>query len=375
MGGGSGGHITPLIAVAKQLKLKNPDLTVHVITERKGRFAHIFDGSGDIDHVHTIFAGKLRRYHGESWLVRIFDIKRNLLNLRDLLYLLIGFFQSLGLLLRHKPNVIFVKGGFVGVPVGFGAKFLRVPYMTHDSDATAGLTNKLIAGGAKLNAVGMPGGKYGYDEEKTVFVGVPVDSDYKNSDKKSARKHLNIDEGSIVLLVTGGSNGAQRLDKAFFAVAKQLLKQFPNLLIIHQVGKNNEHLYGAFPAELKARVRCETFLKPMVHYVDSADLIVARAGATAMSEFAALKKACIFVPNPDLTGGHQLDNAKIIEQAKAAVIVDETEALKKPDILERQIEKLLNSVSSRKDLGSKLNNLLPDNASDMIADLLNREVK
>ena len=82
-GGGTGGHITPLLAVAHELKQKKPDIHIVYIGEINGKYSHMLDGNSDIDETHSVYAGKFRRYHGESWLDRILDIKTNLLNIRD----------------------------------------------------------------------------------------------------------------------------------------------------------------------------------------------------------------------------------------------------------------------------------------------------
>lgn len=375
MGGGSGGHITPLLAIAKRLKSINPSVNVEIISERGGKFSHLIDSAGPIDASNQIFAGKLRRYHNESWVVRLIDVKRNLLNLRDLFYLGVGFFQSLWLIYRKRPEVILIKGGYVGVPVGFAAKLLKVKYITHDSDANAGLTNRLIAKDATFNLVGMPGGTYGYKEEKTILVGVPVDQDFLDTNKNNKQKllsKLGLPKESRVILVTGGSNGAQRLDKAFIGIVQNLLERYSDLYVIHQIGLGNEQIYDTLPANFRHRVIVSKFLKPLSDYSAIADIIVARAGATAVTEFASQNKACILIPNPDLTGGHQLKNAQILKKAKAAVVIQEDIALGKPEEFCGAVCELLDNQDKRRSLGSNLNRLLPLDATNRIADLLSK---
>ncbi len=376
VGGGSGGHITPLLAVAKNLKGKEPSLKVAIVSERGGRFSSLIDQEKELfSRRRKIFAGKLRRYHGESWSARLFDVKTNLLNIRDLFLLGFGFFESLGFLIFNRPKIIFIKGGFVGVPIGFAAAILRIPYITHDSDALAGLTNRLIGSRAILHAVGMPPEFYDYPKDKMVFVGVPIGEDFtpvSEKEKQQSVKDLGLENDGQVLLITGGSNGAQRLDEAFRRIVSELIDTHPNLSIIHQVGKDNEDIYDDFPSEIKKKIRVETFLKPLSRYSTAADVIVARSGATAIAEFAAQAKACVIVPSPYLTGGHQLYNAQVLERNKAAIIVDEGSDANE---LLHAISRFLDHKSDRERFGANLHKLIPSDATERLSDVLLAQLK
>ena len=333
----------------------------------------MFDGSQDIDQIKFISAGKLRRFHGESWRTRISDVRRNLLNLRDSLRLLTGCAQSFWLLLRHRPQVIFIKGGYVGVPVGLCAWLLRIPYITHDSDALAGLSNRLIGRGARLHAVGMSKDAYNnYPAGKTIFTGVPVGEDFhtmKPVQNAQAKAKLGIPPAARVVLITGGSNGAQRLNMAMRPVVQNLLDRYSDLWIIHQFGSGNEGLYQDFlPSELR-RVKAEPFLKPMSGYSAAADLIVTRAGATTLAEFAAQYKACVVVPNPYLTGGHQSQNAKALAAAGAAAIVREKDMRDTASVAEL-LGNLLDKPGARLRMGASLHRAMPPNAAEKLAVLI-----
>ena len=376
VGGGSGGHITPLLAVAKKLKQKDASLQLTIVSERGGKFSHLIDQDKKLfSNVEKIFAGKLRRYHGESWTSRLFDFKTNLLNIRDLFLLFLGFFESFGMLALHRPDVIFIKGGFVGVPIGLAAGILRIPYITHDSDALAGLTNRLIGSHATLHAVGMPPEFYNYPKSKMIFVGVPVGADFApitDTQKLAAMQQLGLGKDDQVLLITGGSNGAQRLDDAFRLIVSELIDSHPKLSIIHQVGQGNEDIYQDFPSEIKQKIRVETFLKPLSRYSAAADVIVARGGATAIAEFAAQKKACVIIPNPYLTGGHQLHNARVLENNKAAIIVDEGSDSSE---LLHAINRLIDSKRDQEEFGANLHKLIPSDATERLSEVLLEQLK
>jgi UDP-N-acetylglucosamine--N-acetylmuramyl-(pentapeptide) pyrophosphoryl-undecaprenol N-acetylglucosamine transferase len=373
VGGGSGGHIAPLLAVAKYLKTHRPELRIVAVTERGGRFSQMFENQPMIDEVRFVNAGKLRRYYGESWTTRLFDVRRNLLNIRDLCRLSLGLLQSLWLLGRLKPDLVFIKGGYVGVPVGFAARFRGVPYITHDSDALPGLANRLIAGHARLNAVGMPEEFYSYPKAKMVRVGIPTDPDAHPLSKEERQAILlaeKLPTDARVLLITGGSNGAQRVDEAIHTILQDLLQNNLKLRVIHLVGQGNEQLYDDYEADLQSRIRVARFLQPLSRYSGVADVIVTRAGASTLAEFAAQAKPCIVIPNPLLTGGHQTKNAAVLEKSHAAIIVSEQVVKDNVQVLQAHITALLDDQAQRHELGEALHKLIPNEGTTVLGDLL-----
>lgn len=378
VGGGSGGHITPLIAIASEIKKRQKDLEVAVISERLGIFNHLFEGARDIDDLYLINAGKFRRYYGRSFFRHFFDAKTFLLNVRDLFRFIFGVIESFWLLVRIRPNIIFVKGGYVGVPVGLVARLLRIPYITHDSDAKPGLTNRLIGRKAAFNAVGMLSANYKYKKEKTIYVGVPIGDDFtdKHSEiRAKKRKELDLTQHDFLLLITGGSNGARRMDKLAHSVLKNLLDKNSRLHIVHQVGKENEDIYLDYPSHLHSRIRIASFLKPLSSFVAASDAVISRAGATAISEIGAMGKPLIIIPNPYLSGGHQLKNAELFSKDNSAIVVDEHLALDNPRILRTEVQKLIDDPSLRSRLSEKLHKKTKKNASSKIAELLINNAK
>ena len=161
-GGGSGGHITPLLAVAYEFRTRNPGTTLVYIGEKNGKFSYIAENSNLFDELYFVSAGKLRRYHGESLLTRLFDVKTNILNIRDVFRLLAGLVQSYFLFRKIQPDALLLKGGYVGVPVASAGRLHHVPYITHDSDALPGLSNRLAARWARYHATAMPAKYYSY---------------------------------------------------------------------------------------------------------------------------------------------------------------------------------------------------------------------
>lgn len=370
-GGGTGGHITPLLAVAHELKKQQPSCHIVYIGERNGKYAHLTDNNSDIDEVRTVFAGKFRRYHGESWLKRLLDVRTNLLNARDFLFFVIGTLQSLVLVRRLKPDMILLKGGFVGVPVGLAAAFWRLPFITHDSDALPGLANRITGRWARLHATGMPAEYYGYKQSQVRHVGVLVGADYQpvNDQGQAAFKsELGIPEASPLLLITGGSGGAARINKTVRSILPELLERYPDIRVVHQVGVGKGSIYKGFSHE---RLQVHELLKPMHVYTGAADAVVTRAGANTMAELGVQGKACVVIPNPLLTGGHQLKNAHFLTEHEAALIIDERGLSQDSSLLLKAISMLLEDQGLRHKLGNNLQALtIPDAASRLAKILL-----
>ena len=373
VGGGSGGHITPLLSIAKQLRLVQSDVVISVVSEKKGKcWPMIRANNAHFNTIYTISAGKYRRYHGQSVAKSILDVKTNLLNIRDFFKFLVGLAQSVKLLIMEKPDVIFIKGGFVGVPVGLAANMFDIPYITHDSDALAGLANRIIGKGAKINTVGMPAENYNYAKEKTDFVGVPIDDTFRpvsKSQQLKAKKQLGFSNSDNILLVTGGSNGAQRLDVSVRSIAQKLLENNQHLRIVHQIGAGNQHLYDDLPDGLKNKVEVKSFINNLSTYSAASDVIITRGGATAITEYATQKKPCLIVPSPFLSGGHQLINVKALEKADAAVVANEEDAAQTASFY-KVVSSLLNDKNQQKRIADNLHRLIPSDATAKICKLL-----
>lgn len=309
---------------------------------------------------------------------QLLDVKTMALNVRDAFRVLWGLGQSKRLLKRLKPNCVFIKGGFVGVPVGIAAAKLHIPYITHDSDAIPGLANRLIAKKAAVHAVALPAEVYKYPREKTVTVGVPVARNFQLVDAQAVsdfRADTGLSQYQQVLFVTGGGLGAERLNKAFARILPDLLKAYSGLAVVQTVGRANEQRviaeYGQLLTveELK-RVFVKGYTSDLYKYSGAADIVIARAGATNLAELEVQGKACIIVPNPNLTGGHQLKNAQFLAEKDAIILI--TEEVLQADVshLRDSIIALLENPMKRAALGVTLHSYARDDAAQRLAVLL-----
>ncbi len=373
-GGGSGGHITPVLAVAAALKQISPKIRVVFVGQSGDGLADIPAQDPNIDAVFRVRAGKYRRYHGLSWQQRL-DLKTFILNLRDLGYIATGLVQSWVLIGRLQPAIIFTRGGYVSVPVALAGKLRGVPYITHDSDSTPSLANRIIARWARLHAVALPEEVYPYPRRKTITVGVPISKQYSlvtETEQHHCRAAVGLPELGRVLLVTGGGNGAHNLNQVVLANAPTLLKKYVNLSIVHIAGRALESsLSTAYDRLLtpqqRGRVHVKGFIGDLHLYSAAADVIIARGGATNLAEFAAQAKACIIVPSPQLIWN--IKNAETLAARNAIMLLTEEQA-EQEGRLGKLIVDLLDDPNRRKSLGHQLRSLARTDAAEHLARIL-----
>ncbi len=381
-GGGSGGHITPILAVASELKRLNPKLKVIYIGQKGDALGDVPAQHPAIDEVHAVRAGKWRRYHGEG-LKQLLDVPTLLKNIRDGFYVLLGIWQSWRLLGLLRPQAVFIKGGFVGVPVGLAAALRHIPYVTHDSDAIPGLANRIIARWASLHTVALPKEVYKYPLNKTVTLGIPLAGEFTPVTpgmQKKYRSDLKLPGRGRLLFIIGGGLGAQRVNYAVAEVVPHLLREFSDLQVVHGVGRANEaQMQKLYEVELssaeQSRVQVKGFISDVYRYSGAADVIITRAGATNLAEFAVQGKACIVVPNPILTGGHQLKNAKYLEAKQAALIVTEPDLEANPNVLAAKVSQLMKDEKLRAKLGAQFSHFAQPQSAKKLATLLLEQAK
>jgi UDP-N-acetylglucosamine--N-acetylmuramyl-(pentapeptide) pyrophosphoryl-undecaprenol N-acetylglucosamine transferase len=218
-------------------------------------------------------------------------------------------------------------------------------------------------------ATGSPVENYNYPKGRTHYVGIPVSSMFRPVNVKEQQKLKAIcglhDTKKPLVVVTGGGLGARNVNRAIVAIAPKLLEK---AAIIHITGD-----LGYKETLERAPENVDYIIKPfmssgMAPLFGAADIVVSRAGATTIQELAAMGKPVVLVPNPLLTGGHQLKNAEVYDEAGAAVIVDEDKLVVNPLVLQKVIEKLLDDDKRRIELGNNLHKFArPEAAVDTAA--------
>lgn len=327
--------------------------------------------------VSTILAGKLRRYHHLKWWQHIIDLTVLLPNLRDMIMVAAGFLQAFTKLLLWRPDVVFTKGGYVCLPVGWAAHLLRIPLVVHDSDAHPGLTNRLLARYATFIATGAPLEYYSYPKAKSQFVGIPISDQFyprTAAQKRATKQALGFDPELHLVVVTGGGLGAKRINDAVAHDIDNLTTK-QSILLISGAAQFDELKKRL--GEKRQNFILKSFVSEgMADIIGAADVVVARAGASTLLELAAAHTSTILVPNARLTGGHQLKNAKVYDDAQAVVVVDEEKFGSQPDLLRREIESILNDDNKRSTLANNIGKFArPDAAKDVTAMIINAAKK
>ncbi len=323
---------------------------------------------GEDIEVSAISSGKLRRYnHLTFW--QHFTVPSVLWgNLVDFFKNIWGVIQSLFKLIFWRPDVIFCKGGFVCVPIGLAAWLLRIPIVTHDSDAHPGLANRILAKFARAIATGAPLEFYNYPPETSTYVGVPVRNEFRQyslEKRTEFKRELGFKSNKPLVLITGGGLGAARLNNAAAYEAPKLVRS-AQIVLVSGVSNYTELNSKITKHNLKDFYLYDFISKDMWKYLAAADLVVARAGATSNLELAALAKPTILVPNVRLTGGHQVKNAMVYADKQAVELVDDDKLEDNPELLSDKILELLQDESKMTNLSRKFAKFAnPKSASEM----------
>jgi UDP-N-acetylglucosamine--N-acetylmuramyl-(pentapeptide) pyrophosphoryl-undecaprenol N-acetylglucosamine transferase len=369
-GGGSGGHITPLLSLARELKTQAPDWQLVYIGSKGDKFDSFQQSAHDFDFTAFIKAGKFRRYHTLKFAGGIFYPDIFIKNLIDSFRFPGNVFAAYKILRKFRPSAVFSKGGFVALPVGIAAHWLKIPLVTHDSDMVPGLTNRILGRWATAQATGMPPELFDYPKAKLHYVGIPLDERVKKVTPGAQRKvkqALGFDTDSQVLLVAGGSAGSIQLNEVMTSIAEELLSNNLALRLIHLSGIEHEasvkEAYHRLPKGDQKRVLVAGYSQDFYDLVAAADLIITRAGATTLAQLAAAGKACILVPGSHLAGGHQIKNAEWLMANDAAAIAPDNV---QPDEMLALINGLLANDHRRFELSRNLYaTAKPDAAKDL----------
>jgi UDP-N-acetylglucosamine--N-acetylmuramyl-(pentapeptide) pyrophosphoryl-undecaprenol N-acetylglucosamine transferase len=379
VGGGSGGHVTPVVAVLRELKARDSSTEIRFWCDRKfeKQARSIIDHFDATIPVQTIYAGKLRRYNNlPLWRQLLRPVSIVLPNLRDFLLVGLGFIQSLTKLVFWRPDAVFTKGGFVCLPVGLAAHLLKIPLVIHDSDAHPGLTNRILARWAQAIATGAPLEYYPYPRSKTQYVGIPIAPEFhvfSPEERREAKRSLGVDETRPLVVVTGGGLGAQRINNATVAVLDELLA-VTSVILISGVGQYEE-LRNKTPNNDR-RFQLHAFVSDgMARMLGAADVVITRAGATTILELAALAAPTILVPNAFLTGGHQLKNAAVYADKQAVELILEDDMLADPQYLTRSVSSLLYDEARRRALSVAIHEFARPAAAKTMAEMIIGAVK
>lgn len=313
-GGGSAGHVTPNLALIK--KFQENGWQINYIGSRNGIEKKLI-GEVKIPYF-AIATGKLRRYF--CW--------RNFI---DPFKIIFGIIQSLYLIHELKPNVVFSKGGFVAFPVVVAAWLNRIPVIVHESDFTVGLANKLCFPFAKKVCLTFAEtAKFVKSKNKLVVTGTPIRTEFFSGDAERGRKFCGFDAAKKIILVYGGSLGADLINQT---IRKLLPKILDDYQVAHVCGENKvDHNYY-YQGYRQFGYLNQEFPDLMA----AADFVIARAGANTVYELLALRKPHILIPlGTKSSRGDQIWNAKYCETQGFSQVIFESDLT--PELLLTKIQ-------------------------------------
>ncbi len=342
-GGGTGGHIFPAIAIANEIKFREPQAVIE------------FVGANDRMEMEKVPAAGYK-IHG-IWIAG-FQRSLSLKNLSFPFKVIKSLVSCHQILKNFKPDVVIGTGGFASGPLLKVACWLKIPTVIQEQNSYAGVTNKLL--GKKVNTIclGFENAKAYFQKEKCVVTGNPVRQSILNLPaKRDSLNYLKFDPSKKTILVIGGSLGARTINQAIDGLIEKFNSQ--NIQLIWQTGKNfeaiNKPQFG-FVSQ---------FIENMETVYAAADIIISRAGAIAITELCIVGKPVILVPSPNVAEDHQTKNAMALVDVNAALLVKDKDA--KTDLW-LAIETLLKDEALAEELGKNIKSLEKPEATKAIVE-------
>jgi len=343
VGGGTGGSITPLLAVQAEIKKENPETQFFFIGPRTDDLAKNLAEKFGIPY-QSIHAGKLRRY---------FDIK----NLASPFLVMLGFLESLKIIWQFKPDVVISAGSFAAVPVGMAGWVFRIPLFIHQQDVIPSLTNLILSPFAHKITVALPSSLADFSSKKTILTGNPVRKDIFDASLDKSRDFFSLKQDMPVILVLGGGKGAFLINRLIYSLIPRLASFCQ---IIHLTGKNKSQSLG-----YENYHQFEFLTSEIAFAYRAADIVVCRAGMGTLSEISVLGKPAIVLP---IANSHQEANAQYFLRKKAIRALFGPEQNKKK--LLEEIKLLIKNPYLRQQLSQNIKKIIHPDAASKIAKLI-----
>jgi UDP-N-acetylglucosamine--N-acetylmuramyl-(pentapeptide) pyrophosphoryl-undecaprenol N-acetylglucosamine transferase len=352
-GGGTGGSVTPLLAVAAELLKEQTDLHLVFVGAKHGPEKELVANfkEGEIKFI-SIPSGKWRRY-------------LSLHNFLDVFKIMAAFFKSLSVLHKEKPLMVMSAGSFVSVPLVWAAACRRIPILIHQQDIRPGLANKLMAPFARVISVTFEKSLTDYGP-RAALTGNPLkDISRHQANVIATRKQYGFRIDKPLVLVVGGGTGA-------VAINNLIKDALPSLLPVCQIAHLTGH--GKKPVEISANEEYKVFefldQGEVLALMATSDVVLSRSGLGVLTELSALAKPAILIPIPR---SHQEDNAAIFRERAAAIVLSQTDLDAKK--LSLEIEKVLADAKLRGSLSHNIQKIIKREAAQNIAALIWEMIK
>jgi UDP-N-acetylglucosamine--N-acetylmuramyl-(pentapeptide) pyrophosphoryl-undecaprenol N-acetylglucosamine transferase len=348
-----GGHLTPALAVLKELKDQGYGDIIWIGTKySQTRNTNVSLEYQVVQKTNTPF---ITLKAGKLW--RKYTLKTLLPALQNFILIPYGFIKSFQILIKHKPAVVVSFGGHLALPMVFVAKIIGIKSITHEQTVVLGLTNKIISKYADTICVSWENSLKFFPKEKTVFTGLPIREELLP--KAHEINYFNND--LPILLVMGGNQGSNTINWRLSKILPDLLK---TINVIHLTG--NSTLTHDYRRAIETKsdleptianryiVKENAYFEEYANYLNTSDIVLSRAGANAISEFLLHGKLTVLIPIPWASNNEQLKNAKMLEETGLGLVIEQYDEMPPVEIY-NGIKKVLEAYTKNEDLfGNKL---------------------
>lgn len=313
---GTGGHINPGIAIAKEIMSREKDSDIVFVGSETGLENKLIPNAGF--KIRTIRAG---RFHRKITFQNVINMRKAYLGIRD----------AKKLIKEFKPDVVIGTGGFICVPVMKAAKQLKVPYVIHESNAFPGLSVKVLAKDASKVLIGFEDARLRLGKKQNiVYTGTPAKFNINsilNLDKTKCKEELKLGksiENKKIIFVTGGSQGAKKFNEVVIDMVRKYKSDKFFVVVATGLKNYDETLKSIEGQNLKKYIRIVDYVYDMDKMYKASDLLIVRAGALTVTELSIVRRPSILIPLPYAAENHQLYNAKALEDLGAGIVIEES---------------------------------------------------
>lgn len=364
-GGGTAGHVNPALAIAQIIQKNDSSSEIEFIGTKRGLEGRLVPKAGYPFHK-----------------IEVEGLKRSLSpkNITVLYKAWASYRACKKLLKAYQPDAVIGTGGYVSWPVCRAAAALKIPTFLHESNAEPGFAVKMLKNAADVIWVNFDDTRRYLEGSKAeiVQVGMPISSGFGDMSAEEARKTVD-PEGKFrrIILSFGGSLGAKKLNDAMLGFMSGYMKAHPDVLLIHSAGaRNYADMKEAF--DQAGLADCENiclseYIYDMPVRMLAADLVICRSGASTLSELAAINKASILIPSPNVTNNQQYKNAKLLADKGAALLIED--AALTAELLTEEADILLSDPSALKKMQVAAGQFAVKDTEEKIMQTLKRLVK
>jgi len=351
-GGGTGGHIFPALAIAKEIERRYPESML------------LFVGASDRMEMEKIPAAG---YSVKGLWISGFQRSLSFKNLLFPVKLIFSVLRSFFIVLRFKPNVVIGTGGYASGPVLWVASLLKIPTLIQEQNSYPGVTNKILSSKVNQICVAYSGLERFFPKEKIQLTGNPIRAEIEFGvyDRSEVLSAYGLVKDKPVVLVIGGSLGSKRINETILENISWFKEN--EVQLVWQTGMLYYDRCKSAQTDLGKSGKVQAFITEMGPALAAADVVISRAGAIALSELCSLGKACVLVPSPNVAEDHQKKNALALSGNDAAILVEE----KNMDTqLFRALDLLMNDVEKQKQLAANCKKMDKPKAAERIVDII-----